>query len=164
MHPCKRRVHLHKSANFKTIFEHILTNHENNVDPKMIDKSIQKPSNKWFGKTLKHITPNTQQIQIWDPILEPVAWNFRLVARFVCDLFFRTSGGYTPLDLFWLLLRHVWSESLHFWRFQRQFCSIFSKNPEQQMASTTPSTNQKGIQTNFTDNQPHHYLFFNKSA
>ena len=38
MLPYGRRVYLQKSASFKTIFEKILPNHEN--DPKMIDKSI----------------------------------------------------------------------------------------------------------------------------
>ena len=39
MLPWRRRVHLHKSASFKTIFEQILKSHENdaNNDPKMID-------------------------------------------------------------------------------------------------------------------------------
>ena len=29
------------------------------------------------------------------PIWEPVAWYFAAVARFVCDMFFGTSRGYT---------------------------------------------------------------------
>ena len=55
MFPCGRRVHLHKSANLKTIFENILTNHTNYVknDPKMIETLIKKPSNEWCGKKSK---------------------------------------------------------------------------------------------------------------
>ena len=41
MFPCWRRVKLHKSAGFKTIFEQIQTNHKNDAenDPKMIEKT-----------------------------------------------------------------------------------------------------------------------------
>ena len=42
MLPCGRRVHLHKSASSKAIFEQLLTNHENDakIDSKMTEKSI----------------------------------------------------------------------------------------------------------------------------
>ena len=44
MRPCQPRVNLHKSANFKTIFENNLTNHKKYAknDPKMIEQSIFK--------------------------------------------------------------------------------------------------------------------------
>ena len=44
MFPCELRVHLHKSANFKTIFEQIEKYAK--LDPTMMETSIQKPSNK----------------------------------------------------------------------------------------------------------------------
>ena len=42
MLPCWRRVHLHKSASFKTIFEQIPTNHKTDakIDIKMVEKSF----------------------------------------------------------------------------------------------------------------------------
>ena len=48
MLPCKRRVHLHKSINFKSIFEQLLKSHKNDVtnESKMIEKAISKSSNK----------------------------------------------------------------------------------------------------------------------
>ena len=41
MFPCGRRVHLHKSASFKT---NLINDAKNN--PKMIDTTIKKPSTK----------------------------------------------------------------------------------------------------------------------
>ena len=48
MFPCGRRVHLHQSDNFKTVFEQIPTNNKNDVkiDPKMAEQSLKKLSNK----------------------------------------------------------------------------------------------------------------------
>ena len=68
MLPCRRRVHLHTSASFKTIFEQIQTNHKNYIkfDPKMIEKSVKITSTKCYKKQRK-------QNQIGGPILELVA-------------------------------------------------------------------------------------------
>ena len=42
MLPCGRRVHLHKSISFNTIFEQIQIDHKNDDknDPKMIEESF----------------------------------------------------------------------------------------------------------------------------
>ena len=39
MFPCKRRVHLHQSIIFQTVFKQLLTNHENDAknDPEMTE-------------------------------------------------------------------------------------------------------------------------------
>ena len=44
MLPCKRRVHLHKSAILETIFEQIKTSHKNyvKINPDMAEQSINK--------------------------------------------------------------------------------------------------------------------------
>ena len=42
---------------------------------------------------------NTTNFQMVAPILEPFAWYFRLVASFVCDWSFNTSGGYYEMKL-----------------------------------------------------------------
>ena len=60
----------------------------------MIRLFIKQTSNRIFENILKNIIQNTPTIQILVTILEPIAWLFRLVARFVCDLLFGTSGGY----------------------------------------------------------------------
>ena len=46
--PCWRHVHLHKSTNYKTIFEQLQTNHKSDakIDHTMIEKLLSKPSNK----------------------------------------------------------------------------------------------------------------------
>ena len=48
MFPFGRRVHLYKSASFKTIFEKISTNQKNDDTnhPKKIEQAIKKNSNK----------------------------------------------------------------------------------------------------------------------
>ena len=54
MLPCWRRVHLHKSASFKTIFENIQANHTNDakIDSRMIEQSITKTIEKMMPKNI----------------------------------------------------------------------------------------------------------------
>ena len=73
MLPCWRRVHLHKSASLKTIFEQIRKNHKNDAKnyPKLIEKHLQQKEK--IGKLSKHIPTNTPKFQISAPIWEPAA-------------------------------------------------------------------------------------------
>ena len=80
MFPCWRRVHLHESASFKTIFERLQTNHKKyaKIDPKMTENTIFKNIKEWYEKTSKHITENNPNFQIWEPfwsqLLEMFVW------------------------------------------------------------------------------------------
>ena len=68
---CQRRVHLHKSASFKTIFHQIpqiIIKHDFKIDPNMIDKSIKQTSKNIRTKHIEQIT----NFQMLAPILEPV--------------------------------------------------------------------------------------------
>ena len=63
MLPFGRNGHLHTSASFKTIFENILTNHNNDIkiDPEMVEQTVKKPSNKWCDKNIaKHYPKYTK--------------------------------------------------------------------------------------------------------
>ena len=106
MLPCRRRVHSHKSTNFKTIFEQIQKNHKNDAknDPKTSEKNIQKLSNKWFGKSIENIF---QTIRCWLPFGSLLPDGFWLLRVIFATYNFRTSGG-TPLVWFWPPLGHPW--------------------------------------------------------
>ena len=75
MLPCKRRVHLHKTASLKTVFKQSQHNHKNNVSvgAKMVEQSIKKEKKKLCELISNHSTPNTPNIQIVAHLLEPVA-------------------------------------------------------------------------------------------
>ena len=149
--PCRRRVHLHKSASFKTIFEQkTLTNKTNcKNDHTMIEQSA-------CGKTSTNITEHTPTLQILAFILKPVAWNFPGVPRYFCDMFFWTSEGH-PLDRCWPPLGHPW------WDFVLEdFKKQIAPNVKESRA--TNGTNhtfkkQAMIQNNDTDNHSKQIIF-----
>ena len=98
MLPCRRRVHLHKSASFDFVFVKIQTNQKHGaiIDPKPIEKSIYENHPNNDSEINRQISPKIP-FQILGPIREPDAGHVRGPARFVRYLFVRTSGG-TPSD------------------------------------------------------------------
>ena len=95
MLPCERGALLAKAASFKKIPEDIQIKQEIDAKniPKTIEKPIKKQSQKWCGKISKNITKKIANLTIWDPILEPIAWNVNPVDSFFTDLFFGTPEG-----------------------------------------------------------------------
>ena len=70
MFPCGRRVHLHKSAGFKTSFEQIQKSHKNHAkvnNPKMIEQTTKKSLKKRCGKKSEKLPKNTQKFRLWIP-------------------------------------------------------------------------------------------------
>ena len=64
-----------------------------------------------YEKKHRNLLRKIRRLSDVDPIVEPVAWHFPAVARFVCDLLFGISGG-SPLDWFWHPLGDPWSDVL----------------------------------------------------
>ena len=89
MLPCRRRVHVHKSASFKTIFEQILNIYENDAktNPRMIETSIWKSC--FYQKYAKLSDVGSR--------FKPFAWLFPAVARLFRDLFSESLGPLGPI-------------------------------------------------------------------
>ena len=92
MLPCGRRVHLHKSASFETIFEQIQTNHKNDAenDPNIIGKSI-------FGKHRTTLPNIFKHFKSWLPIGSYLLATFLLQRVFLAAWFLEPLRGH-PLD------------------------------------------------------------------
>ena len=129
MLPCKRRVHLHQSANFKMIKKmiqkwpkHPLKTHPK-IDPEMAETSVKNTSNKWCGKSSNNIAQNTRNCQMMVPILEPVAWFVTVVARFVLRPDFQNLWGLPPWTDFGFLWGTLGSILSTCWKMFVQICS-----------------------------------------
>ena len=61
------------------------------------DRNIRlKNIPKMMWKNIETYHPEYSNFQIVASILEPAAWYFLAVTRFICDLFLGTSGKVTP--------------------------------------------------------------------
>ena len=140
MLPCLRRVHLHKSASFKTIFEPIQTNHkkDSKIDPKIIENQFWNHT-KRVRKNIDEYWPQYSKFQIGALILEPVAWLIPGVAHFCLRPVFRNHWGVPPVDRVWPSLGHPWIDFVDFLKIWVGNLLQISKIPEQQMSPTTPS-------------------------
>ena len=93
---CWRRVHLHKSASFKRIFEQIQTNQkrDTNFNSTMIVKSNFKLL---MRKSIENITPQIRKtFRFGALILKPVAWFCSRGSAFYFRLVFWTLWGVPP--------------------------------------------------------------------
>ena len=99
--PCSRRVHLHKSAGLKTIFEQIPNKHKNDAknDP---DETTVKLHKNIMRKKMK-IQQILRMFRCWLPLWTHLLEPFPRWRVFVRDLFFGTSEGY-PLGQIWASL------------------------------------------------------------
>ena len=90
MLPCRRGALLSKSAGFKKIPEDKQINHEMyaKIYPKTIQKTIKNKSRKCCGKSFEQINKNTTNFTILGPMLDPIAWYFNPVDRFIGNLVF----------------------------------------------------------------------------
>ena len=95
MLPFGRNGHLHTSASFKTIFENISTNHENNVkiDYKVIDNQW-KIIKKMMRKKIETYYPNYANISNSGSSFGRSCLNLSRSSAFFNDLFFGTSRRY----------------------------------------------------------------------
>ena len=100
MLPCRRGALLAKSAYFKKIPEDIQINHENYAtnDPKTIEKSIQNPSQKWFGKNWKRSPQISPTLRFWIPFWSHLHDCFPLRRVFVATCFSEPSRGTLGTD------------------------------------------------------------------
>ena len=75
MFPYGRGALLAKAGSFKKIPEDIQIKQEMDAKntPQIIEKQINKQSQKRFGEISKNISKKIANLAIWDPILEPVA-------------------------------------------------------------------------------------------
>ena len=158
MLPRRRRVHLHKSASFKTIFDQIKKNHKKYAknDPKMIENTKFRKNG---VETNRNKFPAIRQtFRFWFPFWSQLLSPFTLWRVLFATCFSEPLGG-TPLDRCWPPLGLPRSDSIDLLEDFGASLLQNSKIPEQQMAQTTPSKKLARIQNNLPITKPNKSLF-----
>ena len=121
------------------------------IDPKMNENSIENHQ--------KHDADKHRQILF--KIRQPVAWLFRQVARFCCNLFFGTSGGYPLGPILASSAARLVGLSWPFGRFQELICSEFQRFQGNKWHQPHLQQKQARIQkTKHTGNQSKQIIFY----
>ena len=76
MLPCQRCVHLHKLASFEMVFGKIENKNWCKMDPRLSTNQFKKHPKQLYENKSNNINPNTPNIQISAPLLEPIASHF----------------------------------------------------------------------------------------
>ena len=158
MFPCGRRVHLHRSACYKTIFEQLQTNHNKyaNIDPTIIETIKYHLKKCW---TQRKCYPTYAKCSDVGSHFGAICLPLSRCGRLFCDLFFGTSGRTSLGPIVASPAAPLVQFGLLFERLQEQTRSKIQRFQSNKWHHPPLQKNKQGFETTLPSGNPNKILF-----